>query len=60
MIKANTKPIKSGKKLTFENLRTVVTKKEGGILPNKYFEILNRKASKDLEANHILNTEDFI
>ena len=53
------KPIKSGDELTFDNLRTVVTKKEGGILPNKYFEILNRKASRDLETNHILNTEDF-
>ena len=52
--------IKKGSKLTSNNLRTVVTKKDGGILPNKYYEIVNKKASRDLEVNHILTNEDFI
>ena len=54
------KEIKKGDKLNFSNLRTVVTKKEEGILPNKYYEVEGRTALLDLEKNHIISYKDFV
>jgi sialic acid synthase SpsE len=53
------KAIKKGECLKFENLRTVVTKKDGGILPNRYFSVENRIVTQDLPVNHILSESDF-
>ena len=44
--------IKKGDLFNHSNLRTVVTKKKGGLLPNKYYELLGRKASHDLKKSH--------
>ena len=52
------KSIKANEKFKFENLKTVVTKDKKGILPNKYFEIVNKEAKRDLPENHILKFED--
>lgn len=52
--------LKAGDTFSSGNIRTVVTKKEGGLLPNKYYEILNKKASKNLPKNHILEYSDIL
>lgn len=53
------KEIKAGDAFSSENLRTVVTKKDGGILPNKYYEIINKTALRSLPKNHVLEYSDF-
>ena len=54
------KAIKSNELFSSENLRTVVTKKDGGILTNKYFEVINRASKNDLPENYILEFEDIV
>ncbi len=54
------KEMKKGEKFSANNIRTVVTKKEGGMLPNKYYDILDKEASSDLNKNHILEYSDII
>ena len=51
--------LNAGTKITKDKIRTVVTKKEGGLLPDQYYNVLGTRASKDLKANHILNIGDF-
>ena len=51
--------LKAGTKITKDKIRTVVTKKEGGLLPDQYYNVLGTRASKDLKANHILEIGDF-
>lgn len=53
------KEIKKNTKLNKSNLKTAITYKTGGITPNKYFEILDKKVSKDLKIGHILTLKDF-
>lgn len=50
--------IKKGHLISFDNVKTVVTKKEGGVLPNKYLELINKAATKDLPENHIIEISD--
>ena len=54
------KNMKKGEKFTSQNIRTVVTKKEGGMLPNKYYDILNKEATADLTKNQILENSDIV
>ena len=54
------KKIKANEPFTFENLRTVVTKKIGGILPNRYFEVVGKFSKNDLSENHIINLLDIV
>ena len=42
-----------------EMIRTVVTKKDGGLLPKEYYNILGKKLKYDVNANHIFNLGDF-
>lgn len=51
--------IKEGTMLTKDKIKTVVIKSESGLLPNRYYDILNRKAIRDLESDHIISSEDF-
>ena len=53
------KEIKKNTKLNKFNLKTVITYKVGGITPNKYYEILNKRATKNLKIGHILTFKDF-
>jgi sialic acid synthase SpsE len=52
------KPIKEGDKIEPAMITTMLTKKEGGILPNRYYEILGQKVGQDLPANHVLSFAD--
>jgi N,N'-diacetyllegionaminate synthase len=51
--------IKAGEKITSDSIRTVVTKAEGGLQPDQYYNILGSHASKDLKINQIVNSGDF-
>ena len=52
------KDIKKNTSLSKYNLKTVITYKKGGITPNKYYELLNKKVIKDLKKGHILSFKD--
>ena len=52
------KDLKKGESFSFDNIRTVVTKSDSGILPNKYYEIVNKVATRDLPRNHVLENSD--
>jgi N,N'-diacetyllegionaminate synthase len=52
------KDLNKGDSLSYENIRTVVTKSVRGILPNKYYEIINKVVTRDLPRNHILENSD--
>ena len=52
------KDLKMGDPFSHNNIRTVVTKSDGGILPNKYYEIVNKVAARDLPRNHVLENSD--
>ena len=52
------KSVKKGDSFSHDNIRTVVTKSNEGLLPNKYYEVLNKVASKDLSKNHVLENSD--
>ena len=52
------KPIKSGTKIEASAVFTAVTKQEGGLLPNRIYDVLGKTAAKDLPANHILELSD--
>ncbi len=51
--------IKAGTKIEPQMVRSVVTKQEGGILPERYYDLIGSLASKDLKKNHILVDGDF-
>ena len=53
------KNIKKGSKLSKTNIKTAITYKKGGITPNQYYQILNKKVFKDLKKGHILSLKDF-
>ena len=53
------KNIKKGSKLSKTNIKTAITYKKGGITPNQYYRILNKKVFKDLKKGHILSLKDF-
>lgn len=49
---------KAGTKITKDIIRTVITKKESGMLPDQYYWVLGRRVARDLKANHILEIGD--
>ena len=54
------KKLFKGQSIKEEYLRTVVTKKDGGILPNRLFNVVNRHAARDLEENTVLEEIDLL
>jgi len=51
--------LNKGEIITKEMLRTVVTKEEGGILPDQYYNVVNSIANRNMEENHILEIGDY-
>jgi len=51
--------VDKGTKITKDMLRTVVTKQDGGLLPDQYYNVIGSIANKDIEPNHILLEGDF-
>jgi len=51
-------PIEKGTVITGDMIRTVVTKKEGGLLPEYYYHVLDSVALKDLPSSHIIEEQD--
>jgi len=39
-------------------LRTVITKKEGGLLPYRYYDVVDSVALRDLGPFHIIEEQD--
>ena len=52
------KNIKKNGKLNRLNIKTAITYKKGGITPNQYYKILNKRVIKNLEKGHILSLKD--
>jgi N,N'-diacetyllegionaminate synthase len=52
------KELRKGTVLEPTMLRTVVTKQEGGLLPNEYYNVLGTRLKNDFPANHILKLGD--
>jgi len=52
--------VNKGMEITKDMLRTVVTKQEGGLLPDQFYNVVGLVASKDMAPNHILCMGDFI
>ena len=50
--------VNKGAVITKEMIRTVVTKKEGGLLPDRYYDIVGSFATRDLEPNRIIEEKD--
>lgn len=50
--------IKKNEKITKSNIKTALTYSKEGILPNKYYEIINKRAKKSLEPGQILKISD--
>tara|TARA_B100000315_G_scaffold233033_1_gene245858 strand:+ start:754 stop:1836 length:1083 start_codon:yes stop_codon:yes gene_type:complete len=53
-----TVPIKRGAALEPKMIRTMVVKQKGGLLPEKYYDVLGAVAVRNLPKNHILEIED--
>ena len=51
--------VPKGTEITKEMLRTVVTKQDGGILPDQFYNIIGAVANRDMEQNHILQIFDY-
>ena len=41
-------------------IRTVVTKQIGGILPDKYYDVLGTTLVRDVPENHVLEIGDLV
>ena len=54
-----TTEVHKGIKITKDMLRTVVTKQEGGILPDQIYNVIGTVATRDMEPNHILEIGDY-
>ena len=54
-----TADVSEGTEITKDMLHTVVTKQEGGILPDQFYNVIGTVATRDLEQNHILQIGDF-
>ena len=52
------KDIKKGAKFNKDNIKTALTYKKGGLLPNQYYKILNKKVKRSLTAGQILKVSD--
>mgnify|MGYP005633371287 CR=1 FL=1 len=53
------KNINKGSKISKDDLTTFVTNKEGGVLPEAYYEVVGAIAQKDLVKNQILEIVDY-
>jgi sialic acid synthase SpsE len=53
------KNINKGSKITKDDLTTFVTNKEGGVLPENYYEVVGATAQKDLVKDQILEIVDY-
>ena len=51
--------VKKGAQITKDMLRTVVTKQDGGILPDQFYNVVGSIANKNMDVNHILREGDF-
>ena len=54
-----TAEVHKGTEITKDMLRTVVTKQEGGILPEQFYNVIGTVATREMEPNHILQIGDF-
>ena len=52
------KNIKKNEKLNKNNIKTALTYSREGILPKNYYQIIKKKAKKDLKSGHILKLSD--
>jgi len=52
--------LKRGESLESNMIRTVVTKEEGGLLPDKYYYVLGATVVRDLPKNHVLEIGDLV
>lgn len=53
------KNLKKGKKLKFEDIKTVLTYDKKGLFPNDYFKILNKKTTKIIFPGEPLKLKNF-
>ena len=52
------KDIKKGAKFNKNNIKTALTYTKGGLLPNQYYNILNKKSKRTLSSGHVLRSSD--
>ena len=52
------KAIKKGTKFNKDNIKTALTYAKGGLLPNQYYNILNKKSKRTLSAGQVLRSSD--
>ena len=52
------KAIKKGAKFNKDNIKTALTYAKGGLLPNQYYNILNKKSKRTLSAGQVLRSSD--
>ena len=52
------KNVKKNQKVNNENIKTILTYKNSGILPKEYYKILNKKFKKNFGKGHILKFKD--
>ena len=52
------KDLKKGTKLNKNNIKTALTYSKGGLLPNQYYKILNKKVRRSLKSGQILKISD--
>jgi len=53
-------PIKKGEAIAPNMIRTMITKQEGGLLPDKYYCVLKATTVRDLPENHVLEIGDLV
>ena len=53
-------PLNKGVTIKSNMIRTVVTKQEGGLLPDKYYGVLGATVVRDLPKDYILETGDLV
>ena len=52
------KAIKKGAKFNKDNIKTALTYAKGGLLPNQYYNILNKKSKRTLSSGQVLRSSD--
>ena len=52
------KDVKKGTKFNKDNIKTALTYEKDGLLPNQYYNILNKKAKRSLSSGHALKLSD--
>ena len=54
-----TSEVHEGMEITKDMIGSVVTKQEGGILPDQIYNVIGTVATRDMEPNHILEIGDY-